>query len=98
MYLLFVVVLLVYTNEKMELLKRNPVPYIRVLGFKKEKSYLLSYISDQQCAPLLANIKNASDILSPEALSLLEIDLFARDLYLTKINGRDDYRYPIIIL
>lgn len=91
-------ILLNITNEKMELLKRNPVPYIRVLGFKKGKSYLLSYISDQQCAPLLANIKNASDVLSPEALSLLEIDLFARDLYLTKINGRDDYRYPIIIL
>lgn len=91
-------ILLDITNEKMELLKRNPVPYIRVLGFKKENSHLLSYISEFKQAPLLANIKNAPDILTSEAISLLETDLFARDLYLTKINGRADYQFPIIIV
>ena len=54
-----------------------PVPYVRVLGFKKESAFLLKEIK----APLLTNPKNAPDILSPVGLSLFEKEVFATDLY-----------------
>ncbi len=88
-------ILLDITEEKMQFLKNTPVPFIRVLGFKKERMDLLSHIAELKIAPLLVNTKNSNELLSEEALSIFETDAFARELYLTKIEGKSDYQFPV---
>lgn len=73
------------------------VPYIRVLGFNKEQNALLSYISKQSKHPLVTNAKDAAKLLTPEAMVYLKQDLFARELYLSKIQGKTDYQFPVIL-
>lgn len=89
-------ILLNITEEKMQFLKSDPVPYIRVLGIKKDRKDLLSCISKQATAPLLVNVKNSTELLNANAQMLLDIDVFARELYLTKIKGKTDFQFPIM--
>ncbi len=90
-------ILLNITEQDMLLLKANPVPYIRVLGFKKERSDILSHIAARKSAPLLSNVKKATSLLDKNVLSLLQKDLFARELYLTKVTGKNDYIFPVML-
>ncbi len=90
-------IILNITESDMCLLKESPVPYIRILGFKKCRTDLLSYVSSLQLAPLLSNVKKAQSLLDDDALSLLKKDLFARELYLTKVAGKNDYIFPVML-
>lgn len=57
------------------------IPYLRVLGFRRTSSALLGEIKEKSSIPLISKLANASDILSPHAMQMLEKDIFAADLY-----------------
>ncbi|MBO5523047.1 MAG: nucleotidyltransferase family protein, partial [Roseburia sp.] len=57
------------------------IPYLRILGFKKCNSSLLSVIKKSASVPMISKLADASVSLSPEAIKLLEKDIFAADLY-----------------
>ena len=55
-------------------------PYARILGFREASSEVFGCLSKENI-PLLSRLKDASSLLSPEALSCLSKDIFAAHLY-----------------
>ena len=59
----------------------QPVPYARVLGFRKDSASLLSEIKKNACIPLVTKLADAEKLLSPDAYRLLELDMKAAHIY-----------------
>jgi predicted nucleotidyltransferase len=57
------------------------IPYLRVLGFRKEAEPLLSEVKKHAACPMITKAADASRVLSPKAYALLEKDFFASDIY-----------------
>lgn len=80
------------------------IPYLRILGFRKESSKLLSAIKKEATVPLITKVADASSILSPDAYSIFEKDLFASDIYyqlLSQKTGKkpmNEFTHPIVIV
>ena len=55
-------------------------PYARILGFREASIEVFGCLSKEN-VPLLSRLKDASFLLSPEALSCLSKDIFAAHLY-----------------
>lgn len=78
--------------------------YLRVLGFRRDATELLSAIKKEASLPLVTKMADASLMLSDKANELLARDIAASDLYRsirTIRNGqtsRNEFAQPIIIL
>ena len=59
----------------------RPVPYARVLGFRKESAPLLSEIKKSSCIPLVTKLADAREFLEPDAFALLNLDTKAAHIY-----------------
>ncbi len=57
------------------------IPYLRILGFRTASTRLFRELKNAAQVPLISKLADASAILSPDALSLLDKDIFAADLY-----------------
>lgn len=75
----------------------KPVPYIRVLGVRKEKRDLLSHLGESAEVPVIINVKKDIEALSEEGQRLLNKEIFATNIYNMKTKGRD-YTQGIIIV
>lgn len=79
-------------------------PYLRMLGFKKDSSKLLTEIKDRSHVPLISKVADAASILSPESYAVFEKDLYVSSIYhqlLTTKRGlpaANDYTSPIVVL
>ncbi len=82
----------------------SSAPYARILGFRETSSEVFGCLSTENI-PLLSRLKDASSLLSPEALSCLSKDIFAAHLYeharmlRTQKDGRSfvsEYSRPVI--
>ena len=82
----------------------NYVPYIRPLGFRKSSSGVLSQLKKHSAIPVICKLANAPKYLSSNALSLLEKDIFAANLYeqiLAQKKGilpRNEFTREIVLL
>ena len=80
------------------------MPYIRVLGFKKECSDILADLTENAKSPVLTNLKKAPEILNEDGLALLALEKTATDLHaLTYPNQiyratNQDFTKPLVIL
>ncbi len=80
------------------------VPYARVLGFKKENSFLLKTIKNNSRIPVITKLADASSLLDSQAQELLKETTFASNLYeslLAQKNGRKfihEYEKQIVII
>ncbi len=89
--------LLNITSSDIELYKTvNYIPYIRVLGFRKEKSYLLKEIIEKSSVPVITNIKNAN--LCPIGNKMLKSEFIYSNIYNTLINDNSQKSYKNIPL
>lgn len=57
------------------------IPCLRVLGFRKDASPLLTAIKKEASVPLITKVADASHTLDPDAQSLLAQDIHCADLY-----------------
>ena len=79
-------------------------PYLRVLGFRKDATPLLNAIKKEAGVPLVTKVADAASLLSPEAYSLFEKDLYASSVYNQVMTVRkqqppaNDYTSQIVIL
>ena len=79
-------------------------PYARILGFRKDASPLLKELQEHSRIPLLRKIAKEKQTLTPEQQNLLDLDVYATDLYnrilfsKTGIQRKNEYRQPLIIL
>lgn len=78
-------------------------PYARVLGFRKDASPLLKELQEHSQIPLLRKIAKDRQTLSLEQQKLLDLDVYAADLYnrilysKSGIQRKNEYREPLII-
>lgn len=96
--------LLGITTEQMQQAKLlNYTPYARILGFKKSARPLLSHIRRQSRIPLITKTADASNLLTPEAMRILETDFYVSHVYQSllasrKRHIRNEYTKSVIVL
>lgn len=75
-------ILLHLTNEDYQKAAEfDYIPYLRILGFRKESGALLSQIKKNADIPLISKPADAARLLSKDAYTLFEKDVFAASLY-----------------
>lgn len=85
-------------------MKKPYMPYIRVLGFRKESAELLGDLTMNAKCPVLTNLKKAPEILSEDGLHLLALEKTATDLYSMASptplyrGANQDFTMPMAIL
>lgn len=78
------------------------VPYIRVLGCKKDSTWLLKHLSKNSTRPLVTNFKSSYDTLDETSKKFLDYDINATKLYhyltgnVSSIN--QDFTQPFLIV
>ena len=61
--------------------KCDYIPYLRLLGFRKSASPLLSVIRKKSSLPILTSPAKDTKKLSPDALAIFQKDVFSSNLY-----------------
>ncbi|MBQ3266028.1 MAG: nucleotidyltransferase family protein [Ruminococcus sp.] len=78
-------------------IQHRPVPYVRVLGYRRRKKKLLHTVS----LPLIIDVRRGYDALDEEAKSVFDVDLEAAELMsLCNINsgGLNEFSRGVIII
>lgn len=57
------------------------IPYLRILGFRRDSSALLGELKRRAAVPVISKLADAKKMLVEDAASLLALDIFAADLY-----------------
>lgn len=74
--------------------------YIRPLGFRKDAASLLTSIKENSSVPFLTKLSAASKLLDERAYQMLNLDLFASDIYhgIYRKTGKhyNEYATPLI--
>ena len=63
---------------------KAPVPYARILGFRKDHADLLGILKQTSVIPLITSTARA--VLADTARQMLELDIYASDLYESAIT------------
>jgi len=100
------IILNIRVNEFNLLNKYNFAPYLRVLGFKKESSFLLNELKLNASVPLVTNMKNAHTVLNDEQLLFLRKEVETTDIYNlskgiynnTVVQKDFEYSVPLVIV
>ena len=69
------------SNEEQLGRQLDYIPYLRMLGFQKDASPLLSVLKESASVPVISKLSAAKNILSADSLRLLQTDIFASELY-----------------
>ena len=62
-------------------LEECAVPYIRILGFRRSSTALMSALKENCTVPVISKAADAASILDDEALHLFELDVRAANMY-----------------
>ncbi len=76
------------------------VPYIRVLGFNKNKDYLLKNLIKKSELPVVTNLKKAHSLLNDDAYNLLIREVQNTDIYnltIDKYKKNYEFSQPLVI-
>lgn len=79
-------------------------PYIRVLGFRREKQNILSLLKKYSALPLLTNLKRYQTILDDKGQYLLSIETKSTDIYFTASPNKmysyrnQDFTQPMVMI
>ncbi len=57
------------------------IPYLRILGFCMDSSALLGELKRRAAVPVISKLADAKKMLDEDAAPLLDLDIFAADLY-----------------
>ena len=80
------------------------MPYIRVLGFRKDCSDILADLTENAKCPVLTNLKKAPALLNEDGLALLALEKTATDLHALAYPNpiyrapNQDFTKPLVIL
>ena len=87
-------ILLGITNDKLLFAKSNHPLYLRILGFSKNASLLLSSIKHNSSIPLISKLADAKNSLSAASYAMLKTDIFASDVYRTVKTAKTGQNNP----
>lgn len=98
-------ILLQITDEQYEAGKElSMIPYLRILGFRKNATPLLQSIKQHASIPMITKVRTANRQIATNAMWMFEKDLFASDIYRQLIIAnkksvpKNDYSQKLIIL
>lgn len=80
------------------------VPYVRVLGFRKDAAPLLTAIKEHSSIPIISKLADAEQILTPDAYGMLKDDILINNIYESAMSLKsghpmqNEYRTPIVIV
>ena len=80
------------------------MPYVRVLGFRKKHSDILTDLTEQAKCPVLLNLKKAPKLLDADGLAMLALEKKATDLHALAYPNpmyrapNQDFTKPLVIL
>ena len=93
------------TDEQYEAGKElSMIPYLRILGFRKNATPLLQSIKQHASIPMITKVRTANRQIATNAMWMFEKDLFASDIYRQLIIAnkksvpKNDYSQKLIIL
>lgn len=72
-----------------------PLPYIRLLGFRKDAAKLLSAIRQNSAVPLISKLADAKNKLDDGTLAMLEQDVLAGNIYESVFSQKYKKRPPV---
>jgi len=87
------VLLSIKKDQTLKLSAENPMPYIRVLGFREDARPLLKQIKENSISPVIY-IGDDARKLEGKAQSLMNGDIFASNLYISKIQQKYGQAIP----
>ncbi len=67
----------------------NGFPYVRLLGFKKDKQNLLKDLIEKSDIKIITNLKNADKILTKQELSLLQKEINTTNYFLLSNSNKN---------
>ena len=83
-------------------MKKGQAQYIRVLGFRKSKAFLLKTLQQQAALPIILNLKYAARVLPEAALQMLLHEIRTTDIYALGANCpyplEWEYKQPMVIV
>jgi predicted nucleotidyltransferase len=85
-------------------MKKPRMPYIRVLGFRKENAEILGDLTLNAKCPVLTNLKKAPELLDEDGLHLLALEKTATDLHTMAVpnalyrSPNQDFTIPMAIV
>ena len=85
---------MVLPNAACGLDAKDLVPYLRILGFSDAGRPLLKQIKKNRAVPLITSPQNAKGLLSPEAMHLLDRDIFASDVHRMMLSNKTGQFFP----
>ncbi|WP_304508275.1 nucleotidyltransferase [Anaerotignum sp.] len=98
-------ILLDIKNTEVDYFIKKPLmPYIRVLGFRKDNAEILGDLTMNAKCPVLTNLKKAPDVLNDDGLHLLALEKAATDLHTMAVpnpiyrSPNQDFTIPMAIL
>ncbi|MGN1175321.1 MAG: nucleotidyltransferase [Roseburia sp.] len=97
-------ILLGITDDNFLFAKSNLPLYLRILGFSKNASLLLSSIKHNSSIPLISKLADAKNSLSDASYDMLKADIFASDIYRTVKtaktgqNDPNEFKQSLILL
>ena len=80
------------------------IPYLRILGFRKDASSLLKELKSYTNVPIISKLADASSYLDENVIKMLKADIFAADLYeqicayKCKKTPKSEYAQEIILV
>jgi len=79
---------------------KTGLPYIRILGFRKDKESLLRELIKNASVPVITNLKKAEKELPESALTLLRKETYSSDIYYMQTTKElnTEYTKPIVIV
>lgn len=87
-------ILLGITDDNFLFAKSNLPLYLRILGFSKNASLLLSSIKHNSSIPLISKLADAKNSLSDASYDMLKADIFASDIYRTVKTAKTGQNNP----
>ena len=88
------------TKEEYSQYTKTLNQYIRILGFKKSSSNIVSEICKNSKVPVITNLKDYKKILNKNAIEMLEKNIKATDIYYIGKEKPINYEFyqPIVII
>lgn len=93
------------TENKIKLLMQNGGPqYIRILGFSRNATHLVSYINKNSSLPVINKIPKHFNISNKLLIEMIQKEIFATDIYTLGYQnererraGMDHIMKPVIL-
>ena len=86
-------ILRITTADVNQYKKSDYIPYLRILGFRKDSAALLSTLKKSSKVPVISKLSSALRTLDGTAKHMLEEDIFAAELYEQQKTGKTKNRF-----